>query len=150
MTHFLKFRLNRSLLALAAFAALTPQAIKAQAPQTCSIGNFVMKGIYVMSGNGTVVGVGPVVMVGEVIYNGDGTGTLLSVKKNVNGTVLSASSVPVTYTVNPDCTGSKIIGSGASATHFDFVITSDGDTITWVGTDATAIISGKAMRSSRF
>ena len=149
MMHLLKFRLNQSLLALAAFAALTPQAIKAEAPETCSKGNSVMNGMYVMSGNGTVVGVGPVVMVGEVIYNGDGTGTLLSVTKNVNGMVLSASKVPVTYTVNPDCTGSKTVGSGASSNHFDFVITPDGATITWVGTDASTIISGKAKRFNR-
>jgi hypothetical protein len=149
MTHILKSRLNQSLLALAAFAALTPQAIKAQTPEACYLGNSAMHGIYVMSGNGTVVGVGPVVMVGEVIYNGDGTGTLLSVKKNVNGTVLSSSSVPVTYIVNRDCTGSKTVGSGATANHFDFVITPDGATITWVGTDANTIISGKAERFSR-
>ena len=149
MTYLLKCRLIQSLLTLAAFAALTPQAIKAEAPQACFRGNSVMNGTYVMSGNGTVVGVGPVVMVGEVIYNGDGTGTLLIVTKNVNGTVFSSSSVPVAYTVNPDCTGSKTVGSGASANHFDFVITPDGATITWVGTDASAIISGKAKRFVR-
>jgi hypothetical protein len=149
MMHLLKCRLNHGLVALAAFAALTPQAIKAQTLQICSVGNSVMRGIYVMSGNGTVVGVGPVVMVGEVIYNGDGTGTLLSVKKNVNGMVFSSSSVPITYSVNPDCTGSKTVSSGASANHFDFVITPDGATITWVGTDANAIISGKATRFGR-
>ena len=91
MMRLLKCRLNHGLVALAAFAALTPQAMKAQTLQICSVGNSVMRGIYVMSGNGTVVGVGPVVMVGAVIYNGDGTGTLLSVKKNVNGMVFTYS-----------------------------------------------------------
>ena len=146
MTYLLKCRLNHSLFALAAFAALTPQAIKAQALQICSMGNSVMRGIYVMSGTGTVVGVGPVVMVGEVIYNGDGTGTLLSVKKNVNGMVFSSSSVPITYTVNPDCTGSKTVGG---ANHYDFVVTPDGATITFIGADASTIISGKATRFGR-
>jgi hypothetical protein len=108
-----------------------------------------MSGVYVMSGRGNIVGVGPVVMVGEVVYNGDGTGTLLSVTKNVNGTVLTSAQIPVMFTVNRDCTGSKIVGSGASATHFDFVITPDGSTITWVGTDPNSVISGKAVRASR-
>ena len=145
MTNLLRFRLNHSLLALAVFAAFTPQAIKAQAPH-CSMGNLVMNGTYVMSGNGTIVGVGPVVMVGQAVYNGDGAGVLSSVTKNVNGMVVRATSVPVVFTVNPDCTGSKIVGGSG---HFDFVITPDGNTITWVQTDTNAVISGKAERSSR-
>ena len=135
-----------SLTLAAAVAVFAPQLVKAQAAALCARGNAVMSGTYVVSGNGTVVGVGPVVLVGEAMYNGDGTGTFLSVKKNVNGMVVSSSSVPIAYTVNPDCTGSKIVGSGASATHFDFVVTPDGATVTWVGADATAIISGKAER----
>lgn len=105
-----------------------------------------MNGIYVMSGKGDIVGVGPVVLEGVVVYNGDGTGVLLSVTQNVNGTITRATSIPVTYTVNRDCTGSKIVGSGASPNHFDFVITPDGSIITWVETDPTAVISGKAVR----
>jgi hypothetical protein len=109
------------------------------------LGNAVMNGTYVMSGKGTIVGVGPVAMIGQVVYNGDGTGVLLSVTKSVNGMIVKTASVPVVFTVNPDCTGSKIVGSGAA--HFDFVITPDGATITWVQTDTNAVISGTAERS---
>jgi hypothetical protein len=57
--------------------------------------------------------------------------------------------VPITFSVNRDCTGSKTVGSGASATHFDFVITPDGRTITWVQTDAFWVTSGTAVRMNR-
>jgi hypothetical protein len=71
-------------------------------------------------------------MVGEVIYNGDGTGTLLSATLNANGAVSKLAGVSGVFTVNQDCTGSKTFGSGPSAQHFDFVITPDGSTITWL------------------
>jgi hypothetical protein len=51
--------------------------------------------------------------------------------------------------VNPDCTGSKTIGSGASATHFDFIITPDGSTITWIETDNGVTLSGTAIRQQK-
>jgi len=133
-------------LALAAFAAaMTTPTLKADS-YLCLMGNNVMSGTYVMSGTGNIVGLGPVVMAGEVVYNGDGTGVLMSATKNVNGAVVRVSMVPATFTVNPDCTGSKIVGTGSSATHFDFLITPDGSTITWVETDANAVISGTAVR----
>jgi hypothetical protein len=54
--------------------------------------------------------------------------------------------VPAIFTVNRNCTGSKTVGTGASANHFDFVITPDGHTITFIETDAFAVTPGTAVR----
>ena len=104
-----------------------------------------------MSGTGAVFGTGggPIAFVGVVTYNGDGTGVLMSATDNLNGTVGRATSIPATFTVNRDCTGSKTIGSGPTAQHFDFVITPDGRTLTFVETDAFAVVSGTAVRMNR-
>jgi hypothetical protein len=143
-------RLFGSFAALAIAAALATPTLKAD-PPLCPTLNLVMNGTYTMSGTGTVFGTsgGPLAFVGVITYNGDGTGTLMSVTDNLNGAVGRASSLPATFTVNRDCTGSKTIGSGPSAQHFDFVITRDGNTITFVGTDAFAVVSGTAVRISR-
>jgi hypothetical protein len=139
-----------SSLAFAAIAAaFVPQAVKAQGPSLCPMGNAVMNGTYVMSGGGNVVGIGPVTFAGLVVYNGDGTGTLVTSTGSFNGAVSKLSGVSGVYTVNRDCTGSKVFGSGASAQHFDFVITPDGSTITWVETDNGTTISGSAVRAGR-
>jgi hypothetical protein len=150
MKYLSKSLWNRSMLAFAVFAAAASQQVaRADDSLHCYAGNAVMNGVYVMSGRGNLVGVGPVVMAGEVVYNGNGTGTLLSSTLNVNGTIVGYTQVPVVFTVNPDCTGSKTLGTGSSATHYNFVITPDGSTITWVETDANAVISGKAVRASQ-
>ncbi len=144
-----RFKAATSIPMLAALAlAAIPHVVRADVSVGCFLGNAVMKGTYVVSGKGTVVGVGPIVLAGEVVYNGDGTAVLASETQNVNGTIIRPSGVTGTYTVNHDCTGSKTFGSGASAQHFDFVISPDGSTITWVETDANAVISGKAVRVS--
>jgi hypothetical protein len=97
----------------------------------------------------TVTGVGPVTFVGLVVYHGDGTGTLVTSTGSYNGAISKLANVSGVYTVNRDCTGSKTFGSGASAQHFDFVITPDGSTITWVETDSGTTISGRAVRAGR-
>jgi hypothetical protein len=138
-----------SLVCAAIAAAFVPQAAKAQGPSLCPMGNVVMNGVYAMSGGGNVVGVGPVTFAGLVVYHGDGTGTLVTSTGSFNGAVSKLAGVSGVYTVNRDCTGSKIFGSGASAQHFDFVITPDGTTITWVETDNGTTISGTAVRIGR-
>jgi hypothetical protein len=136
----------RKLLAAAALAAaLTPQALRAQGPPSCIPENRVMNGAYVVSGSGSVTGVGPIASVGLVIYNGDGTGTLIFNTTTVNGESSTASKVPATFTVNSDCTGSKTIGT----THFNFVITPDGSTITWIVTDSGVTMTGTGIRIRR-
>lgn len=140
---------TRSLLALAALSTgLIPQVGKAEAAQ-CWLQNSTLNGAYVANGSGTVTGVGAITTVALIIYNGDGTGTLVSRTTTVNGNASTASKIPVTFTVNQDCTGSKTIGSGAGATTMNFVITPDGDTITWIITNAGVTMSGTGVRLKR-
>lgn len=145
MTHLLKSVLNRNLLALAALAAaVTPQALKAD-PALCTRQDATMNGTYAMSGGGTIVGVGPIAFVGVVTYDGQGNGSV-TYSVSVNGVITKGITATGTFTVNRDCSGSKTFGSGANAQHFDFVITPDGSTITWVETDAGVVSSGTAVR----
>jgi hypothetical protein len=123
-------------------AAFAPQALKADGVPHCSMGNAVMQGTYVAHGTGTVIGVGPISTVSLLIYNGDGTGVSVFSTKSVNGGSSTAANVPASFTVNADCTGSKNIG----ATHFNFVITPDGSTITWIVTDTGVTMSGTGIR----
>ena len=148
MSNHLKLFSKRSLLAIAALAASFTPAARAQ-DALCAARNMVMKGTYVMSGSGSITGVGPVASVGEVIYNGDGTGVIASATTSVNGTIIPASGTPGTFNVNPDCTGSKTFGSGASAQHFNFVISPDGNKITWIVSDTGVTMTGIAERIRR-
>jgi hypothetical protein len=104
-----------------------------------------MNGTYVASGTGTVAGVGPIALVGEVIYNGDGTGMAVAITQSVNGGSSTATGIPATFTVNRDCTGTKTIGNN----HYNFVITPDGNTITWIVTDAGVTLMGTGVRLRR-
>ena len=145
MTHLLKSLMKLNLLALVAFiAAVTPQALRADYT-ACSQGNRVMNGTYVMSATGTIVGVGPVTVVGVVTYDGLGNGSATSTQ-SVNGTIYKGVMATATFTVNRDCTGSKSFSDGS---HYDFVITPDGNTITWIETDPGVVISGTAVRIKR-
>lgn len=143
MTKFFGF------LTLAAMAAaFAPQALKAE-PVQCFRGNAIMNGTYVASGTGTVTGVGPAATLGIIVYNGDGTGTVIFSTLSLNGASSTSANVPVAFTVNTDCTGSKVIGSGPSATHMNFTITPDGKTITWIITDTGRTISGTGVRMTQ-
>jgi hypothetical protein len=145
MQSTLKTLLTRSLFALAALCgASTAQTLKAAELQ-CQMQNAIMHGTYVTSGTGTITGVGPIASVGLVVYNGNGTGTLVSGTTTVNGAVSTASNVPASFTVNQDCTGTKTLG----AAHFNFVISADGDTITWIVSDPAITMSGTAVRLRR-
>jgi hypothetical protein len=144
MTRFLRLSSTASLLALGALTAgLAPHVLRAEA--FCN--NATMKGTYIASGTG-MVGTGatfsPMAIVGLLIYNGDGTGASLYGTTTVAGNTTTASNVPATFTVNPDCTGSKTIGT----TNFNFVITPDGSTITWIVTNAGVTLMGTGVRSS--
>lgn len=132
-------------LAFAAIAALAPQALNAQARPQCIMGNAVMNGTYVASGTGTVIGVGPITVVGLLIYNGDGTGMAAFVTQSVNGASSTATNVPVSFKVNPDCTGSKTVGT----TNYNFIITPDGSTITWIVTSPGVTMMGTGIRQKR-
>ena len=145
MNKLYRFFGMRNVLALAVLAAgLTPQVVKAD-NALCQLGNSIMNGTYVASGTGTVAGVGTIAVVGELIYNGDGTGHVVMLTQSVNGATSTASDVPVTFIVNPDCTGSKTVGTG----HYNFVIAPDGSLITWIVTDNGVTLMGTGVRMKR-
>jgi hypothetical protein len=143
MTSFLRLFFGKpNLLALGALTlTFVPQVSRAQAH--CS--NATMKGTYIASGTGSV-GSGPtfspIASVSLLIYNGDGTGMSVFGTKTVAGQSSTSSNVPATFTVNPDCTGSKTIGT----TNFNFVITPDGSRITWTVTSPGVTLMGTGVR----
>jgi hypothetical protein len=132
-------------LAVAAIAALLSPALKADTPPHCSMGNAIMQGTYVASGTGTITGVGAIATVGLIVYNGDGSGNAVLSTTTVNGAASTKTNVPISFTVNPDCTGSKVLGT----THMNFVITPDGTTITWIITDNGVTMMGTGVRLKR-
>jgi hypothetical protein len=137
---------NRNLIMAAAFAlALTPQIAKAQGKQ-CVQQNAIMNGTYVMTASGSITGFGAYASVAEVIYDGQGNGLIVALTESINGAIDRQQGTTGVYTVNADCTGNKTFGAGASAQHFDFVITPDGSTITWISTGPGATIIGTAVR----
>lgn len=121
--------------------ALATAAVRAQGPPPqCS--QATLNGTYVNSGTGSRGGAS-VVTVSKVTYDGQGNG--LSTGTTSVAGLISRSVVPGVYTVNPDCTGSKIFGG---ATTYDFVVTPDGREITWIVTNASAgsLFTGRAVR----
>jgi len=66
------------------------------------------------------------------IFNGDGTGTDIVTLRLGGATVFSNSVIPITYTVNADCTGSYAVPNGPS---FDLFIAPDGESIAVITTD---------------
>jgi hypothetical protein len=119
------------------------QAVNAQSVY-CS--NGTMRGTYVVQGTGSIItptGAVPFATVGQVTYFGDGTGSVTSSTTNMGGTV-SRTTAPVagTYSVKPDCTGTKILGG----VHYDFVISPNGRLISWVVTESGVVISGTAVK----
>ena len=133
------------LLASLAFAAMTlavaPQAVKASDAQ-CPLRNATLHGTYVVSGSGTIVGIGPITAVGEHTWDGEGN-TVATNTISVNGTVFTGVMVTGTYSVNPDCSGSL---SESDGSHYNFVVTPDGNTATWIKTDSGAVVSGTEVR----
>jgi len=118
--------------------ALCPQPLHS-AP-LCPRGDATLHGTYSVSGGGTVVGLGPVTSVGEVTYDGKGNSNAVYTA-SLNGTIQPVT-VRGTYTVNPDCTATAVEASS----HFNFVITPDGNTVWWMATDTGTVLSGVIIR----
>lgn len=137
---------NPKLLAAAALAVAAAQHARADADvRQCPLQNATMEGTYVATGTGTLTtptGNVPITVVSLVVYNADGTGQSISGTTVVNGVSHTSGTAPATFTVNRDCTGQKTIG----ATHFNFVITPDGNTINWIVTDSGVTMSGTGVR----
>ena len=125
--------------ALVAMAfALCPPSL--HATPLCPLENATLHGTYSVSGGGTVVGLGPVTAVGEVTYDGKGNSNAIYTASQ-NGTIVPVI-VPGTYTVNPDCTATAV----EAASHFNFVVTPDGNTVWWMATDTGTVLSGLITR----
>ncbi|HWZ25862.1 MAG TPA: hypothetical protein VN037_11325 [Verrucomicrobiae bacterium] len=118
--------------------ALGPQSL--HATPLCPFGNATLHGTYSVSGGGTVAGLGPVTSVGEVTYDGKGNSNAVYTA-SLNGTIVPVI-VPGTYVVNPDCTATAVEANS----HFNFVITPDGNTVWWMATDTHTVLSGVIIR----
>jgi hypothetical protein len=121
---------------------LATAALRAQGtPPLCS--QATLNGTYVNSGTGSLGGAS-VVSLGKVTYDGQGNGQATGTNSTL-GVISRFVAVPGVYTVNRDCTGSKIFGG---ATTYDFVVTPDGREITWIVTNpySGSLFTGRAVR----
>jgi len=137
--------MTTKLLATFSFAVMTlavaPQALKASDAQ-CLLGNATLHGSYTVFGTGTIVGVGPLTALGVHTWDGQGN-TVATFTASVNGNIFPDITVTGTYSVNPDCTASLSESDGA---HYNFVVSPDGNSATWIRTDAGTVLSGTEVR----
>jgi hypothetical protein len=124
-------------LIVAAFV-VAPLALGAE----CPLGNATLQGTYVVSGTGTVVGVGPLTAVGLHTWDGHGS-TNATYTASVNGKIYTGVKVTGTYTVRRNCTGSLAESDGS---HYNFVVSPDGNNTTWIRTDMGTVVSGTEAR----
>jgi hypothetical protein len=113
-----------------------------------------LNGQYLFNGTGTlfppafgVTSVSTGTSAGFHIFNGDGTG-MDYVTFSLNGIDQNVSSpTPITYTLNPDCTGTLQVPSGGL--DFDIFVAVDGSALTVIGTDppGDAISWGPQLRA---
>jgi hypothetical protein len=118
-----------------------PQALKAdEAP--CPLLDATLHGTYMVHGSGTVLGLGPIASNGMTTFDGKGHAVIRSRQAS---TVRSTGGVTVggTYTVNPDCTGTRLGSDGSTA---DFVVMPDGSTFSWIEVDSGTVVHGSAVR----
>jgi hypothetical protein len=144
MTRPMKSLLNRNLLTLiACTGAFAPQALMAN-EERCPLGNATLHGTYVVTGTGTTP-LGPVAAVGEITYDGNGN-TDATYTAMLNG-VMHVPTVTGIYVVNSDCTGTH---HESDNSHYNFVVTPDGDKVWWIRIDAGFVTSGTIVRLRHF
>jgi len=133
------------LLVSCALAAMTflmaPQGLQATGAR-CPLQNATLHGTYLVAGTGTIVGLGPISAVGEVTFDGQGNSTA-TYTASVNGTIHKGVTVTGTYAVNLDCTATHAESDGS---HYSYVVTPDGNKVTWIETDPGVVISGTEIR----
>ena len=112
-----------------------------------------LKGRYLFGGISTVLPPAAeqqslLAVAGSRLFNGDGTGTDL-VTVSLNGAVVLENGVfPITYTVNPDCSGTLTVP--ASGETFGLFIAPTGDELIVIGTTPGAVlVHGPSRRVSR-
>jgi len=121
------------------------QAYAGEKEEKCTLAT--LNGQYLFNGWGTlfppafgVTSVSTGTSAGFHVFNGDGTGTDF-VTFSVNGVVqVSSSSFPITYTLNPDCTGTYQV-PGTPTLHFDIFVAVDGSALTVIETDPGVALS---------
>jgi hypothetical protein len=128
-----------------AVAAMTfvavPQALKAdEAP--CPLLDATLHGTYMAHGSGTVLGLGPVASNGMTTFDGKGH-AVNTFSASINGEIHRGVTVGGTYTVNPDCTGTRLASDGST---YDFVVMPDGSTFSSIEVDSGTVILGSAVR----
>jgi len=124
---------------IAALALAGPIATHARENEgRCTLAT--LNGQYLFNGSGTLFppafmltsGTAIGTSAGFHIFNGDGTGTDF-VAFSINGTVVvPSSSTAITYTLNPDCTGTYSVPS--AGLNFDIFVAVDGSALTTIGT----------------
>ena len=121
------------------------QSYAGETKEKCTLAT--LNGQYLFNGSGSlfppafgVTSVSTSTSAGFHIFNGDGTGTDF-VTFSVNGIVeVSSSSSPITYTLNPDCTGTYQV-PGTPTLHFDIFVAVDGSALTVIETDPGVALS---------
>jgi hypothetical protein len=102
---------------------------------TCTLAT--LKGRYLFGGIATLLPPATtqatlLAVAGYHIFNGDGTGTDV-VTSTINGAILSKNFVgPITYTVNPDCTGTYTVPSEGLT--FNIFVAPGGEELIVIGT----------------
>jgi hypothetical protein len=102
---------------------------------TCTLAT--LKGRYLFGGIATLLPPAAtqatlLAVAGYHIFNGDGTGTDV-VTSTINGAILSKNFVgPITYTVNPDCTGTYTVPSEGIT--FNIFVAPRGEELIVIGT----------------
>ena len=125
-----------------------PGYARAQEP-ACTL--KTLTGRYLFADNGAltppaVTEPTPFAAAGFDIFNGDGTGTAVVTFRLGGVTVLQDSVLPLTYTVNPDCTGSFTVSGGNS---FDLFVAPDGESVAYINTAPGGNFSSISRRVSR-
>ena len=151
-------RAGRWAIGIAALATVGPLAAAAvyagENERGCTLAT--LNGQYLFNGTGTlfppafgVTSASTGTSAGFHIFNGDGTGTDF-VAFSINGTiVVPSSSTPITYTLNPDCTGTyQVPSAGSAGLNFDIFVAIDGSALITIETDpgAGAIFWGPQPR----
>ena len=117
---------------------------------TCTLAT--LKGRYLFGGIATLLPPATpqetlLAVAGYHIFNGDGTGTDV-VTSTINGAILNRHFVgPISYTVNPDCTGTYTVPS--EGVTFDIFIAPRGEELIVIGTTpGSVLVQGPNRRVS--
>jgi hypothetical protein len=120
-------------------------------PRGCTLAT--LKGRYLFADAGTLYppafGVArptPAANAGFHLFNGDGTGTDTVTLRVGGAIVLENAVVPISYTVNADCTGTLSVHGGPS---FGVFVSPDGEAIASIATDPGNYVSSIDRRVSR-